>query len=124
MVAFAYLRLNEAERFDEAMQLEERHLKKMADQGVENFVFSGQLAFHNAMAGDLDAAFEHLEQAVASGWVPLGEPTEVDPRFSLLAGDPRFEPIKATMLATLNRDRALVGLDPFEDYSQVLPRTE
>ena len=124
MVAFAYLRLNEAERFDEAMQLEERHLKKMADQGVENFVFSGQLAFHNAMAGDLDAAFEHLRHAVDNGFVPLGEPTEVDPRFSLLAGDPRFEPIKATMLATLNRDRALVGLDPFEDYSQVLPRTE
>jgi hypothetical protein len=106
------------------MQLEERHLNKMIEQGVTNFVFSGQLAFHKAMAGDLDAAFEHLEHAVATGWVPLGEPTDVDPRYSLLADDPRFEPIKETMLATLNRDRALVGLDPFEDYSQVLARTE
>ena len=124
MIAFAYQNLDETERFHEAMQLEERHLNKMIDQGVSNFVFSGSLAFHEAMTGDLDAAFEHLQHAVDSGWVSLGEPSEVDPRFSLFEDDARFEPIKETMLATLNRDRALVGLDPFEDYGQVLARVE
>lgn len=123
MVAFAYRSLDEMERFDEAVQIEERHLNKMIDQGVTNFVFSGSLAFHNAMAGDLDTAFEHLQHAVDNGLVPLGEPTEVDPRYTLFANDSRFEPIRETMLSTLNRDRELVGLDPFEDYSQVLART-
>ena len=124
MVAYAYLQLDDSERFNEAQQIVDRHFEKMLDQDIDNFAFSGSLAFHKAMSGDLDAAFEHMEDAVENGWVAVGEPAEIDPRFTLLADDPRFGPIKETMLATLNRDRALVGLEPFEDYGQVLARVE
>ena len=119
-VAFAYMRQGNDERFEDAMMRIDQHFEKMQSQGVDNFAFSGSVALHNAMRGDIDSAFDNLSSAIDRGWTTLGEPTVVEPRLTLMADDPRFELARATMLMTLNRDREIVGLPPYGDYSQVI----
>ena len=96
----------------------------MKSQGVDNFIFSASLAMHDAMRGDIDSAFANLKSAIDRGWTTPGEPTVVEPRLALIADDPRFELARANMLMTLNRDREIVGLPPFGDYSQVIADVE
>ena len=119
-VAFAYMRQGNDERFGDAMMRVDQHFEKMQSQGVDNFAFSASVALHNAMRGDIDSAFDNLSSAIDRGWTTAGEPTVVEPRLTLMADDPRFELARATMLMTLNRDREIVGLPPFDDYSQVI----
>jgi len=119
-VAFAYMRQGNDERFEDAMMRIDQHFEKMQSQGVDNFAFSSSLAMHSAMRGDIDSAFDYLNSAIDRGWATAGEPTVVEPRLTLMADDPRFELARATMLMTLNRDREIVGLPPFGDYSQVI----
>jgi len=119
-VAFAYMRQGNDERFEDAMMRIDQHLEKMQSQGADNFAFSASVALHNAMRGDIDSAFDNLNSAIDRGWTTTGEPTVVEPRLTLMADDPRFELARATMLMTLNRDREIVGLPPFDDYSQVI----
>ena len=119
-VAFAYMRQGNDERFEDAMMRIDQHFENMQSQGVDNFVFSASMALHNAMRGDIDSAFDNLSSAIDRGWTTAGEPTVVEPRLTLMADDPRFELARATMLMTLNRDREIVGLPPFGDYSQVI----
>jgi hypothetical protein len=69
------------------------------------------------MLGDTDEAFRYLQQAVDNGWNPAGKLSEVQPALVVLEGDPRLDAIETQMLATLNRDRAVVRLPPFNaDY--------
>ncbi len=124
LVAFAYQRQGNDERFEDAMRLLDHHFEKMKSQGVDNFAFSASLAMHDAMHGDIDSAFENLTSAIDRGWTTPGEPTVVEPRLALMADDPRFELARANMLMTLNRDREIVGLPPFGDYSQVIADVE
>ena len=119
-VAFAYMRQGNDERFEDAMMRIDQHFEKMQSQGIDNFAFSASVALHNAMRGDIDSAFDNLSSAIDRGWTTAGEPTVVEPRLTLMADDPRFELARATMLMTLNRDREIVGLPPFDDYSQVI----
>ena len=119
-VAFAYMRQGNDERFEDAMMRIDQHFEKMQSQGIDNFAFSASMALHNAMRGDIDSAFDNLNSAIDRGWNTAGEPTVVEPRLTLMADDPRFELARATMLMTLNRDREIVGLPPFDDYSQVI----
>jgi hypothetical protein len=119
-VAFAYKRQGNDERYQAAMTLIDRHFEKMQAQGVDNFVFSASKAMHDAMRGDIDSAFDNLNTAIDRGWSTPGEPTVVEPRLLAMADDPRFELARANMLLTLNRDREIVGLPPFDNYSQVI----
>jgi len=123
-VAFAYMRQGNDERFEDAMMRIDQHFEKMQSQGVDNFAFSASVALHNAMRGDIDSAFDNLSSAIDRGWTTAGEPTVVEPRLTLMADDPRFELARATMLMTLNRDREIVGLPPFGDYSQVIANVQ
>lgn len=124
LVAFAYQRQGNDERFEQAMTLLDRHFEKMQSQGVDNFALTANLAIHKAMRGDIDAAFDNLQSAIDKGWATPGEPTVVEPRLTLMADDPRFELARANMLMTLNRDREIVGLPPFGNYSQVIADVE
>ena len=58
--------------------------------------------------------------AVDKGWVAVGDPLLVVPELQVLATDPRMAAIEATMLDTVNRDRAMVGLQPFDSDYQVV----
>jgi hypothetical protein len=96
-------------------------MTQLADQGIENFVFSEKKAIHSAMLSDRDAAFEQLLKAAENGWATRGDLIEVMPQFEVFAEDPRIEEIEAIMLGTVNRDRAMVGLPPFDANYQVAP---
>ena len=118
-VAIAYAYTGNTERFDQAMQFVERRLVSLAEQGINNFVFSLNLAKHAALLGDIDTAFAHLEDAVDGGWVAVGEPAEIEPGLRALVDDPRYSSIKATLLANVNADRELLGLALFDENYQV-----
>ena len=120
-IAFAYQRLGNNERFEEAMQFVEEHARRLEEQGIDNSVYLAGRAIELTVRGEIDRAFEYLELAVSEGWTPAGVPEEVFPEFSILADDPRFEVVSAAMLATVNRDRAVVGLPALDvNYQPVL----
>ena len=107
-------------RFDEAMRFVDQRNSSLAEQGMNNYFFSGNRAIYYAQLGDIDAAFEHLQSAVEGGWVIVGDPVEVEPALAPLADDPRFTEIEGTMLARVNEYRGLLDLAPFDENYQVL----
>ncbi|MGI9271931.1 MAG: tetratricopeptide repeat protein [Woeseiaceae bacterium] len=116
-VALAYRRTGNQERADEALLFVDQRMTKLAEQGITNFAFSGNLAIHHAMLGDKDTAFEHLQKAAEGGWMVAGDLAVELPHLEVFVGDPRLDEIEAIMLATMNKDRAIVGLPPVnEDY--------
>lgn len=119
-VALAYLRTGNQERYAEAVRFIEDVLDQRTEQGIDNFVFSGTRGIHYALLGDVDAAFDHLELAVERGWRIIGDPVESVPEFANLADDPRFDELKAAMLANANADRELLGLPLFDEDFQTL----
>ena len=112
--AMAYTRTGNQERAEEALLLVDRWMKRMLEQGVSNFVFSANMAAHHAMLGNKDEAFKQLRLAVDHGWNTAGPPSKIVPALAVLEGDPRLDDIESRMLATINRDRAVVGLPPFD----------
>jgi TolB-like protein len=119
-IALAYSHTGNMARFDEAMRFLDQRISKLAEQGINNYVFSGNRAVYYAMLGDIDAAFEHLQSAVEGGLVVVGDSVEVEPALAPLADDPRFTEIEATMLARVNEYRGLLDLAPFDENYQVL----
>jgi len=119
MVAIAYSSTGNVARFDEAMRFVDRRLVSLNEQGISNFVFSLNLATHAAMSGDIETAFAHLEAAVDGGWVAVGEPAEVEPALRALVDDPRYAELETRMLVSVNTDRELLGLAPFDENYQV-----
>jgi adenylate cyclase len=73
---------------------------------------SGWLARIYAVQGRKDEAILELTSAVNRGWLPrpptLHNDIAADPAFGLLNGDPRFEPLRQRILATIARERARV----------------
>lgn len=122
-VALAYQRTGNQQRAEEALTLVDQHLTRLADQGIENFAFSANQAIHAAMLGETDLAFEHLFVAANGGWTSRGDIVEVVPQLAVLADDPRLGEIEELMLATMNRDRAVVGLPPFDANYEVVAQT-
>ena len=119
-VALAYLRTGNQKRYDEAVRFIEEIFDQHAEQGIDNFVFSGNRGIHYAMLGDSDRAFSHLEQAVNRGWRIVGDPIEAAPELASLADDPRFEELKSAMLANVNTDRELLGLPLFNENFELV----
>ena len=118
-VALAYQREGDRDRFDQAVSHLQRHLQNLADQGIANVPVSLEWALLFALQGDVDMAFEHLQRAVDSGVTMAGPPTKWEAALELLADDPRFGELETRILATLNRDRAAVGLPPVDENYQV-----
>ena len=115
--AIAYQRLGNTARADEAILLLNRWMVRLQEEGIDNFVLSGSLAEYYAIVGDKDAAIEYLRVAVEGGWGYIGDPAEVSPAMAILADDPRLAELQDAMLVNLNRERAVVGLPPFNaDY--------
>jgi len=118
-VALAYSRTGNVVRFEEAMEFIDRRIVSSAEQGISNLGFSINRATYAAMLGDIDTAFIHLEAAVDSGWVVIGEPAEAVPALEVLVDDPRFAGIATRILAAVNEDRELLGLGLFDENYQV-----
>ena len=120
-VALAYQRAGNQERADEALLHVDRRMVHLQEQGIENFGFSSNKAVHAAMLGDKDTAIKYLREAAEGGWTVGGMLTEEIPQLAILADDPRIDDIEDIMLATMNRDRNVVGLPPFDANYQVAP---
>lgn len=120
-VALAYSRAGNQERFDEAMLFIDRQSSRLDEQGVDNFLHSGNRAIQQALLGDVDAAIDYLQQAVRRGWTTAGVPDEVVPAFAVLSDDPRFDELRIAMLDNINRDRGIVGLPPVNANYEVEP---
>lgn len=121
-VALAYQRTGNQQRANEALDFVDRRFESMIEQGLNNFVFSRNQAVHAAMLGENEKAVRLLQEAAAGGASPGVGLLKSTPQLAGLAGDPRLPEIQATMLATLNRDRAVVGLPPLnEDYEVATP---
>jgi len=120
-VALAYSRTGNQERFNEAMLFINRQSSRLDEQGVDNFIYSGNRAIEYALLGDADSALTQLQQAVNRGWTTAGVPTDVIPAFAMLADDPRFKELAVAMLSNINRDREIVGLPPMNAQYEVEP---
>jgi hypothetical protein len=116
-VALAYSRTGNMNRFEEAMLFIEAQTARTLEQGVDNAFLAGNRAIQYALLGDNDAAFEQLEKAANGGFTTTGPPAEIWPALAALQEDPRFEEFESSILATVNRARAFVGLPPVnQDY--------
>lgn len=113
-LALAYKRAGDRQGLTESIAVLDEYFASVVEQGVNNIVLSQSLAFHSALKGELDAAFEHLQSAVQRGWSLPGMPTDLEPHYQLVADDPRYVAIEEALRATLNRDRAIVGLAPVD----------
>jgi TolB-like protein len=119
-VAYAYSQLGKQQRFDEAMDFVGRHYERLLDQGVDNVVFDYHRGVQYALLGDAEQSLDYLQASADGGMSTNGALTRQDPAFKVLDGHPRFAEIEATMLATTNRDRAVVGLPPVDENYQAM----
>ena len=89
-IALAYSHTGNTARFDEAMGLVDQRISSLAEQGVNNYVFSGNRAIYYAQLGDIDAAFDHLQSAVDAGFVIVGDPVKFGTRTCRAGERPSF----------------------------------
>jgi len=68
-------------------------------------------AEYAALTGDVDAAFRHLQVVLEKGFSSAARPL---PTFEPLADDQRFQAFRATGLERANRERAELGMGPYE----------
>jgi len=120
-VALAYSRIDNQDRFNEAMGFIERHETRLVEHGIDNVFHSANRAIDYALLGDADAAIEHLQQAASRGWTSAGVLVDVAPAFAVLADDPRFQEVEITLLSNMNRERQIVGLPPLNANYEVEP---
>ncbi len=112
LVAHAYLRTDDEQRFNDAMErIRAAHDQLMAE-GVKDKWFQFHEALYYAMAGDHDRAITHLDSWVDQGAIGPLRLAWGSPQFEPLEGDPRFEAIQARMIENLNTQRAALGLGP------------
>ena len=90
-------------------------------QKIDNFGFYANRGAHRAMQGDSDAAFDDLQKAVDGGWVGFADRLSEVPELESLYDDPRLLTMQAQVAATIDRDRAVVGLPPLLSSDSVVP---
>lgn len=123
-LALAYKRLNDQRGFSDSLVALDRHHTNMLAQGIDNRVLHISIAFQYALEDNLDAAFDSLQAAADKGVSLPGVPTDLEPRYQLLAGDPRYAAVEQAMRENLNRDRAVVGLPPVDSNYRVVEGSE
>jgi len=110
-VALAYSRAGQQENFDDAIERVRTVHEDLKSQGVSNSFFFLQEAAHQALAGDLKASLNYLDQSITLGLITTSRITLANPALEPLEGDPRYEAIQARMIEHLNREREKLGLE-------------
>ncbi len=103
-IAYAYLKLDEQEEFDDAMSRFKIVLDKQMTEGVNNWTLSQSRAFHAMLSNDYDAAITLLEKAFQQGLYFDTVAKTAWPIFKPLDGDPRYEAAKEAMLTRWNTE--------------------
>jgi len=111
-IAFAYQRLGNHPRFDQALAALGEASRETLAQGVTGGHFLITLAAYHVMAGEPEHALERLAQAIDGGLIVSTKISREYPYFRELDGNPEYEAIQQRMVDHLNRERALLGLEP------------
>jgi TolB-like protein len=122
-IALAYRAVGNRARADDALQLSQQRLDLLVEQGVNHIGLSMNIAAQHSLLGDVDEAFESLEEAVDAGAYAATDPYETAPAFQALFDDARFPGIRARMLANFNSNREVLKLPPYDDNYQVMAVT-
>ncbi len=82
-------------------------------QGADNWMLHGSMAYYAALTGDFEAALAWLDRMVREGgsFLRLNLNSEFS-AFAPLRGDPRFEAVLARWHEHVNAERATLGLEP------------
>ena len=118
-VAFAYQQVNNRARADEALQIAQARIDLLKEQGVNNPFFAGNKALQFVLLGDYDAAFEQFEVAADGGVFWSSDPRD-EVMLQAVVDDPRFDSVRARMLANFNINREVLDLPPYDDNYQVV----
>ena len=112
LIAFAYQRSGNEEKFQEALQRFESALNYQRQIGASNQNFAFAEAVYASLTGDQDTALRKLSTAIEGGvtWDP--DLSNSWPMFEVLEGDPQFEQIMRDRLLHLNTERAKLNLEP------------
>ena len=111
-IALAYRRAGEQEKFSDAMTRLRRAHDSLASQGLNYSPFWLNEAAYYAMADDQAKALEFLAVAIDSGIITSSRISDDMPYFKDLEGITEYEAIQSRMIEHLDRERALLGLEP------------
>jgi TolB-like protein len=111
-LAFAYRKAGNQDRFDAAMSRLAAANQLTLSQGMRGGDFLLVVAAQHAMAGDAEQALSRLAEAIDGGMIVSSKISEEYPYFRDLDGNPEYEAIQARMIEHLNRERAMLGLEP------------
>jgi len=111
-VAFAYRKVGNQDRFDEAMSRLDAANQLTLSQGIRGGDFLLVVAAHDVMAGDFDQALSRLDEAIEGGMILSTRISSQYPYFKDLEGNPEYEAIQARMVEHLNSEREKLGLEP------------
>jgi len=110
-LAKAYREEGMTEEFDVTIEAMRSTLETQRARGSDNWVQWMSQAEYAALTGDVEAAVGHLQTALDKGFSSVEPPLRA---FDSLEDDPRFETILATSLERANRERAELGMGPYE----------
>ena len=114
-IAHAYQSVGNEEKFDEAMTRLQTSLEHQREQGANNYLIMVSEAFYYMLRGNEDMAISSLEQAANQNWIGFNPRLAKGwPVFRPLEGHPRYEAVQQQILDHLNRERAMIELDPIE----------
>ena len=111
-IALAYRRVGHQEKFSDAMTRLRKAHDSLASQGLNYKSFWLNEAAYYAMANDHAKALEFLAAAIDGGHITSGRISDDMPYFKDLEGISEYEAIQSRMIEHLNRERALLGLEP------------
>jgi len=111
-VAYAYSRIGNADRFEEAMRRSRNTLDTIHELGGDNFFIYMLEAAHANLSGDPETALMYLQKAFERGGVFALPLSRIWPNFKTLEGDPQYEIIQTRIFERLNAERAELGLEP------------
>ena len=111
-IALAYRREGNQARFDEAMTRLVSANQESYTQGVRGHSLRMTMAAYHTMAGAYDKALALLNEAIDSGFITSSKISKEYPFFEELDGNTEYEAIQLRMNEHLNRERAMLGLEP------------
>ena len=110
VIAYAYQRVGNGEKFEEAMSLYKAALDYQRQTGANNHPFAFAEAVYAVLAGDHETTLNRLARAFEGGFAVNSQLSKFWPMFAPLDGDPGYELIMNRMVEHLNSERAKLGL--------------
>ncbi|MCH8308747.1 MAG: hypothetical protein IH930_11510, partial [Proteobacteria bacterium] len=110
LIAYAYQRVGNEEKFEEAMSLFKAALDYQRQMGANNHPFAFAEAVHAVLADDHETTLNRLARAFEGGFAVNSQLSKFWPMFAPLDGDPGYELIMNRMVEHLNSERAKLGL--------------